>query len=468
MQPHTLVQAKPPSRATKPLWVAAIWFILSPHLQPPLLAATIDVTQHGATLNLATDSAKAIQAAINRSAPGDTILFPAGIYAISTTLTLRSDRDYTGSNAILKRTGAEGFAACTESDQGKNMLVKGLTFDNGGVAFVGSGHVKAANIRIVDCLFTNITAKTYPYDQAIYIPIGAAECQFIGNHFRHIRGDNGLIGWNIDYSRITDNDFDDVNECMHLNGTCDDCVVLRNRGVHIHRMGIEIQGNDDANLRVEDNHFANWDAPFHDSFGLSIVPGNGPGIIVRYNTLLGRPPLPGVWTNRFGFGIELGGDVTCCDNFTEGYWWLGIVIGGKNTTVTHNLLRGPRGHDFCTPTKISLEPGSDKNTEIIADNQQIDADSFIETPTDLTAHAAGTRITLSWLSHSTKATGFRVERRIPDGDYSTIATLSSDKTSCIDEHVAAGVEYVYRIRAFTDAGDVTYSPSLLVGVPKMP
>ena len=254
--------------------------------------------------------------------------------------------------------GSAGFAACTESDRGKDITITGLTFDAGGFAFAGSGKIKAGNIRIRNCSFTNISNKAYPYDVAIYIPIGATRCEFAGNHFRNIRGDMGFATWNLDHTRITDNDFDGVNECMHLNGTTANCSVLRNRGVRVHRMGIEIQGSGNVDLAVEDNHFANWDSPYHDSFGLSIVPSSGPNISVRYNTVLARPPMPGKWTERFGFGIELGGDVLCRDNLTEGYWWLGIVIGGKHTTVAHNLLRGQTAANMPRPRKSRWSPGA--------------------------------------------------------------------------------------------------------------
>jgi hypothetical protein len=233
-------------------------------------------------------------------------------------------------------------------------------------------------------------------------------------------------------------------------------------------MGIEIQGSKNANLIVEDNHFANWDSPFMDSFGLSIVPSSGPNIVVRYNTLLARPPVPGTWTERFGFGIELGGDVLCRDNLTEGFWWDGIVIGGKNTTVTHNVLRGAHSGEYTTPTKVSLEPGSDSITERIVENEQTVTASYIENPTDLTAKVSGKRAQLSWQVHSTNETGFKVERRRPGREYDVIATLPATSTSYADDHLAAGGEYVYRIQASDDAGDITYSPSLLVAVEKLP
>ena len=277
-------------------------------------------------------------------------------------------------------------------------------------------------------------------------------------------GDMGFATWNLDHTRITDNDFKRVNECMHLNGTTANCSVLRNRGVRVHRMGIEIQGSDNINLAVEDNHFADWDSPFYDSFGLSIVPSSGPNISVRYNTVLARPPMPGRWTERFGFGIELGGDVLCRDNLTEGYWWLGIVIGGKNTTVTHNVLHGANGGEYTTPTRISLEPGSEQSTEKISKNQQIVTASYIENPTNLTATRSGTQIDLTWRSQSNNQTGFKVEHRRPGGDYAAIATVAGTKTCFCDKVVVPGEEYVYRIQAFNTAGDITYSPSLLVPV----
>jgi len=445
-----------------PLRMAAIAFLLSWPTFMPARAATIDVTREGAVATDEVDNTKAIQKAIDDSAVGDTVLFPPGTYGVSSTIVFKSDRDYSGAGATLKRTASGGFAACTENDSGKNMLIEGLTFDGAGFAFTGSGNVKAGNIRIRGCSFTNIRQKTYPFDTGIYIPIGATHCEFTGNHFRNIKGDNGLITWNLDKTRITDNDFDGVNECMHLNGATVDCSVLRNRGVHIHRMGIEIQGSKNANLVVEDNHFANWDSPFMDSFGLSIVPSDGPNIVVRYNTLLARPPVPGTWTNRFGFGIELGGDVLCRDNLTEGFWWEGIVIGGKNTTVTHNVLRGARSGEYTTPTKVALEPGSDPATETIAENEQTVTASYIENPSDLTAKASGTCTELSWQVHSTKQTRIKVERRSPGLDYTVIVTLPASSTSYVDDHLAAAGEYVYRIQASDDAGDITYSPSLLV------
>jgi hypothetical protein len=240
-------------------------------------------------------------------------------------------------------------------------------------------------------------------------------------------------------------------------------------------MGIEIQGGNlppngnggDLNLDVEDNQFANWTAPYQDSFGLSIVPTNGPNVVVKYNTLLGRPPVPGTWTDRFGFGIELGGDNTCTDNLTEGYFWNGIVIGGANTTVYNNVLRGPPNTNggYVTPTNIALEPGSDSSTDTIGQNVETITASYIENPTNLTANVSATSAALSWQLNSTNQTGIYVERRIPGSDYAVIATLTATATTYTDSQLTSETNYVYRIEAFDSAGDITYSPSLLVSTP---
>ncbi len=429
-------------------------------------AATVDVIRFGATPNDDADDAPAIQKAIDQSATGDTISFSPGVYLLSKALVFKSDRNYLGKETVLRRSEPGDFVAHTENDHGANVVIEGLTFDTAGFAFTGSGKVKAHDIRIERCSFTNITQKKYPFNTAIYIPIGGSNCKISGNVFRNICGDMGIASWNLDHTLISDNEFEGVNEGMHLNGVTADCQVLRNRGVHIHRMGIEIQGKDNANLVVEDNHFANWVEPFPDSFGLSIVPSSGPNISVRYNTVLARPPMPGKWTSRFGFGLEIGGDVFCRDNLSEGYWWNGIVIGGKRATVTHNLVRGPHSGEYTTPSKIVLEPGSDKDTETISDNTQIITATFIENPTALQIRQDGSAAALSWKVPSTNHTGFKVERRIFPGNYSIIATLPAEARSYTDKAITSGNEYTYRIQAFNDAGDVTYSPSALLITPK--
>src|SRR5450432_1526893 len=66
------------------------------HLESRRLLSTVDVTSFGAKPNDGGDDKAAIQAAINASQPGDTILFPAGTYNFSDQVFLKGNRTYQG------------------------------------------------------------------------------------------------------------------------------------------------------------------------------------------------------------------------------------------------------------------------------------------------------------------------------------------------------------------------------------
>ncbi len=426
-------------------------------------AATINVTSYGATGNGSTDDTTSINNAINASASGDTVLFPTGTYKITTNITFKSNRNYTGQgNAVLKQATANKFCASTENDNGINVLISGLTFQNGGVNFAGSGNVPANNVDITHCTFLNITNSTYPFNEAIYIPIGATGCDFTSNTFNNVMGDTGILTWDTPSCTFTDNYFTGVNEGMHLNGSNNaNITIARNTGVNMHRMGIELQGSGYMNLLVEDNHFSHWVNPYNDSFGLSIVQG-GAGtnsVINQYNTLLGRPAPA---TGRFGYGIEVGFDETCQYNFSEGYFWYGIIVGGANVTVKNNVVRGPTGNGL-QPSTIAYEPGGDPNTTTITGNTQTNTASFIENPSSLTATIQnGDQVKLAWINNSSSQTGVEVQRHIPGGLYSVVATgLAATTATFTDDTAAPNTTYAYRIRVYDNSGNLTYSPAIL-------
>jgi hypothetical protein len=159
--------------------------------------------------------------------------------------------------------------------------------------------------------------------------------------------------------------------------------------------------------------------------------------------------------------FEIGGSLLCQNNFSEGYWEVGATIGGMNATVTNNVLRGPTiSGGYCSPTLVTLEPGSG-GTETTSPNTQTTTSTYIENPDSLVAAVSGTRVSLTWADHSNNETGFAVERRVPGGVYAIIATLPANTTSYCDEGLALNTSYVYRIEAFDTAGDLTYSPSAL-------
>ena len=80
-------------------------------------------------------------------------------------------------------------------------------------------------------------------------------------------------------------------------------------------------------------------------------------------------------------------------------------------------------------------------------------------PSDLAATAISpSRIDLSWQDNSDSEIGFNIERKTgAGGTYSEIATLEADVTTYSDTGLSEDTTYYYRVRAYNDAGDSSYS-----------
>ena len=78
-------------------------------------------------------------------------------------------------------------------------------------------------------------------------------------------------------------------------------------------------------------------------------------------------------------------------------------------------------------------------------------------PRDLQAVASGAQIRLTWRDTSANEAGFKIERKAGSGSFVQIDTVKADSTSYTDTGLSAGVVYIYRIRAYNDAGDSAYS-----------
>ncbi len=413
--------------------------------------AVFNVADYGATGNDSTDDFTAITNAVNASASGDTIYFPAGTYNVSQPLTIASNRTYFGQpGAILNMTGTSALVAGT-NNPGTNVTMIGVTFQTGGLWF--NNTPKSSNIILRNCTFQNIAVS----QGALYIN-GASNFTIQGCAFNNI-ANTGITPYNVAGFTITDNTFNKVSEGMHLNGTCTNTTVARNTGVLIHRMPIEIQGSGYQNLLVEDNHFSNWDDPFYDSMGLSIVQNSGPNVLTQYNTLLARPAAQPPPHSSYACGIEIGFDELVQYNFVEGLWGRALVVGGGRTTVTNNMTRG-------TTPGYNTEPGYDGSTDVISNNTAIVTTSFINPPTGVTAtNGSATQVALSWTNNDTAPTNIQVQRQTPGGMFTTLATLAGTATSYTDTTVNSSQKYVYRLHPY-DAADETYSPVAYVNTRK--
>jgi len=97
-------------------------------------------------------------------------------------------------------------------------------------------------------------------------------------------------------------------------------------------------------------------------------------------------------------------------------------------------------------------------------------------PGNLTATTSGqNQINLTWADNSGNETGFKIERKTPQGGtsvYAEIATVGANLTSYSDTGLSAGTQYFYRIRAANAGGQSPYSneanATTLPGAPAAP
>lgn len=66
-------------------------------------------------------------------------------------------------------------------------------------------------------------------------------------------------------------------------------------------------------------------------------------------------------------------------------------------------------------------------------------------------------IRLTWINNADYAEGFILERKIEDTEFQQIAQLSQNKTHYQDEELKIGLNYSYRIKAFTQSNESEYS-----------
>lgn len=73
-------------------------------------------------------------------------------------------------------------------------------------------------------------------------------------------------------------------------------------------------------------------------------------------------------------------------------------------------------------------------------------------PSGLTAIRTGLTADLTWTDNSDNETGFRVERRVGEGNWAMLAETAANVQSYHDSALTRGERYSYRVRAFSSAG----------------
>lgn len=74
-------------------------------------------------------------------------------------------------------------------------------------------------------------------------------------------------------------------------------------------------------------------------------------------------------------------------------------------------------------------------------------------PSALNATLNGSNVDLTWTDNSNNEVGFRIERKVGTGTYSTVTTTASDATSYTDSAAPAGATVTYRVIAVNASGD---------------
>jgi hypothetical protein len=78
-------------------------------------------------------------------------------------------------------------------------------------------------------------------------------------------------------------------------------------------------------------------------------------------------------------------------------------------------------------------------------------------PSNLNAEPGDGVVTITWSDNADNEDGFRVERRVDGGSWSEIATPGQNEESYTDNGVTNGTTYDYRVRAFGNGGESSYS-----------
>ncbi len=330
----------------------------------PSIAATINVKSRGARGNGIADDTAAINRAIQRSAFGDTVFFPAGVYKISFPpgIELEPGRTYRGDEkGESKLSGTGGYSLATSKyNQAFDLTLEYLVFDGAGLRLDGDS-VPAKDVSVTNCTFQNIVTngENWTTHMGIYIGTGAEHSHFDHNKFYNIftggkyglDDDNatGIFGYGLSRSTIADNTFDFLNEGVHIffndtDGT--DVLVARNRFTRVHRITMEFQHDQTDGLVIRDNTVSAPLNPYWLTFGMSVAASTktGNGIIIENNTIVANTPLDLSVNphNYYPYGIEVWGTNTAVrNNRVIGLWGIGIGIGAaSNMLVENNLICG--------------------------------------------------------------------------------------------------------------------------------
>jgi hypothetical protein len=324
--------------------------------------ASTSLPLQGNAITVSAFTTQAIQTAIASANSGDTVVFPAGTYAITTTITLKSGVLYHGDPGAILHSTTGNVIAATDATCA-NISIDGLTFDAGILKVDGSNSSQkyGTSIVVVNSTFQNISTiymSNWVTINAIFLS-QISDSRFEYNTFKNItysdqtNDANGIIGYNLANVSIAWSTFTNVFQGMHLEpknanapsgqaGVGSGLSVVHNKMTGVTRMGVEVQTIANG-MVIDSNQLTDWTvtgAPascgYGNGMGLSIVPSSGTGTQITNNVIHGNVA-NGSLCNTNGIelnvvqGVVSGNDVQ--------YWETGISVScATGTNVLGNTF----------------------------------------------------------------------------------------------------------------------------------
>lgn len=488
-------------------------------LEQRLLFATINVNDHGAIPNDNQNDLLAIQDAIDNSSPGDTILFPGGVYNLSSFnlqphnsggngFIVPGDRKYLGQNgATLRGSDFRGPVLYPQSFNGnnraqtRNVTISHLTFDGGGLYVDNVSGMNENFVVDYNVFNMNMSGENR---NGITNNSGWKNSRITNNYFTGYNCSFSIYGYNYDGLTIANNEFVDVNAGMHIDALIPskDLLVEQNYITGAKGMGMEFQSRG-TNLVFQDNWYEHPNlSPVFDvnngTMAYSLILDKSQDITIRRNVVITNPVTErpdGVGT-RIGF--EVGGDNTLVeDNYIYGINHSLAMNDGDGTAsvlVRNNrfmeYLQGPAiGHEapgrtlevINTTSTTVLSPtmeariaamqkpgiGAKRYGDPLPDDEPPEDAPAQPGNLDGTITAPG-EVTFSWFDGSSNEDGFAIQMLQPDGfTWQNIYTVGADITTATVQNVSDQARI--RVVAFNTGGNSLPSNTFtVVAMPSVP
>jgi Right handed beta helix region len=236
-----------------------------------------------------------IESAIRRAGDGGTVLL-TGEYLVDSTIRLRDGTTLCSTNgATLLWTDPDEHGMMLSAVRASDTTIKNLILDGRGIVIKGSGHTIERNL-IRNIASNSSSEKRWSERHGILVADNGENITIRNNLFSNIV-DTGIIGYKLNKTVISGNQFQNVLEGIHL-WTAENTTVDHNSGTGFKAMAFEIQGENRPGLVVEYNACKGWPSAFQKgAYAMSVVAGKN--AIIRHNTIEGTP--------RMVAGLEIGG-----------------------------------------------------------------------------------------------------------------------------------------------------------------